>query len=431
MVFYIVPEIRYAIGLADIVSEPMMIITGHEHPAIALLRKQGIEVWCAEEEGKKTSYNAPGLLRLSAVQKLVLEVPVKKRKLLTFKISPPFTLLAEKLEAQVLMPSYKLNRFWEDKSRSAAALAKEKIPVKQSRTATLRSLSYRAVAKLLAAKNLVVQKPHGMAGNSTYFVNNEKEWKKLTSSIGVNPLVKVSPFLEGTVYTVNCLLSTKGKALCSYPMLQITGDERFTRYPGGTCGLDMTGAQKFKKPTLTKIEKVIQSLAKVLHKAGFWGWFGVDFVVSVRDAVTVLEINPRFTASISIFTQAQNLQLKHSFWQQFLDEKEKKVQWMRPLLYTSLLLRNITEDNQIISKKFTPGIYTCQKDTLLLKQESVLLKDLKADNEYLIIAKGKDSVIHPDGEFATIVTHRSATQKGSVDKELAKIADLVKMALLN
>ena len=73
MIFYIVPEIRYALGLAELSPEPMTIITGHEHPAIDILREQKVNVWCAEEKGKETSYHAPGLLRLSAVQKLIEE----------------------------------------------------------------------------------------------------------------------------------------------------------------------------------------------------------------------------------------------------------------------------------------------------------------------------------------------------------------------
>lgn len=429
MIFYIIPEIRYAIGLVELSPEPMMIITGHDHPAIALLRKQGIEVWCAEEKGKETSYHAPGLLRLSAVQKMILDCPAKKRKLLTFKISPQFTALATKLEAEILMPSFKLNRFWEDKSRGMEALAEAKVPVKESVTGTLRSLDYGKVKKALKAKKLVVQKPHGMAGNNTFFINTEKEWRKLSVTIGANPLVKVSPYLDGMPYTVNCFLSATGKVSVSYPMLQITGDENFTRYPGGTSGVDMTGVEKFKKSFLSKLTKIAENIAKTMHKTEFWGWFGVDFLVD-QDDLTVLEINPRFTASISLFTQAQHIQLKHSFWEEYLSGKAKKTDWMQPLPYTTLLLRNITLDNQTLVEHLVPGIYVWKKDMLELKQKTVLLADLKAADEYLIVTKGKDSVIHSDGEMATIVAPRSATKNGGIDKELQRVASFVQKVLL-
>lgn len=430
MIFYIIPEIRYAIGLTELSPEAMTIITGHKHPAIAILRKQGIEVWCAEEKGKETSYHAPGLLRLSAVQKMILECPVKKRKLLTFKVSPPFTALATKLEAEVLMPPYKLNRFWEDKSRSVDALTEAKVPMKESITATLRSLNYAKVKKTLQAKKLVVQKPHGMAGNNTFFINSEKEWRKLAITIGSNPLVKVTPYIEGTPYTVNCLLSAKGDVSSSYPMLQITGDERFTRYAGGTCGIDMTGVEKLKKPLLNKFTKAVESIAKAMHKTGFWGWFGVDFLLSDKEDLLVLEINPRFTASISLFTQAQHIYLKNSFWQEYLSSKTKKTDWMQPLPYTSLLLRNITLENQTLLNDLDPGIYGWKKDVLELKKKTVQLADLKEENEYFIMTKGKNSVVHSDGEIATIVAPRSATQKGTIDKDLAKVAEFVKQVLL-
>ncbi len=428
MLFYIIPEIRYAIGLAEQLQEKIVLITSQKHPALSYLRQQGLEVWCAEEEGYDAPYHAHGLLLLPPVRKLIENCTPAERYLVTFKNSPPFTLQAKKLQAKIVMPSFKLNRFWEDKRRGLAELAKVGVVVKPDITATWLDLSYAQVAQELQCESLVVQKPFGMAGNSTFFVNDEMQWATLGKQIGENPLVKVTPFLSGESFTVNCLLLPNGEVKSSYPMLQLTGDMRFTRYPGGTCGIDMTGTRTFSAQFLKGLSAAMTDIGKALAKTKFWGWFGVDILISNGEFV-VLEINPRFTASISLFSQAQYAAFGHSFWQEYFEGARKSWDAQKPLPYTSLLIRNTSTQDMTLAHSFESGVYKLDADKLVLMKKTVFLKDLERDS-YVIVSKSANACIHPDGEIATVVAYGSATENGNANLHLAKVADLVKIALL-
>lgn len=427
--FYIIPEIRYAIGLVEQLKQDVIVITSHKHPALSYLREQGITIWCAEEHGHEPPYHAHGLLLLPEVRAFIEGKPYPERLLVTFKNSPPFTLQAKRLRAKVLMPSFKLNRFWEDKNRGLGELAKAGVAVKTSLTDTWLNLSYAGVCAQFNSDRLVVQKPFGMAGNSTFFVNSDAEWQALNGKIGENPLVKITPYLDGESFTVNCLLLPSGEVKSSYPMLQITGDKRFTRFAGGTCGIDMTGTRTFSAKFLKELAAALETIGQTMQSSKFWGWFGVDILISNGECV-VLEINPRFTASISIFSQAQYLQTKHSFWQEYFEGNQGKWQTQQPLPYTSLLLRNTESDELAIKGNFKPGIYTFEDDGLKLVNNTIFLKDLLSPGQYLIVNKGEGTKIHVDGEMATIVAYGSATQAGSIDANLAKVANLVRIALV-
>ncbi|OGC82288.1 MAG: hypothetical protein A2V81_02005 [Candidatus Abawacabacteria bacterium RBG_16_42_10] len=432
MIFYIIPEIRYGIGLPELSPEPMMIVTSHRHPAIIFMRNAGALIWCAEENSEEPYYQAHQLLELEKVQKLITDVPESECHLLTFKITPRFEKLAALLHAKVLMPSFKLNRFWEDKNKGMDELRKLNIPVKDAVSGMWQDFTYDNVVERFHTKSLVIQKPRGMAGSSTHFVHSQEEWNELGSALGINPLLKISPYLIGSTYTVNALVNTAG-IYSGYPMFQITGDKRFTRYEGGTSGVDMSGGRSFSAILLQEIKNIIEKIGKKMAEDGFFGWFGVDFIVDQNDKVTIIEINPRFTASVSIFSQAQHHDFQADFWSGSLDLVQNLPDMMKPLPFTTLILRNVGEENMNIARNFSPGIYhldpTPGAERLILKKQTVFIKDMTNPQEYLIIAKGIDTEIHPDGEMATIVTHRSAVKNEQIDDDLGKVANLVTMAL--
>lgn len=432
MIFCLFPEIRYGIGLLEQLSEPGYIITSHKHAAVEAIRNQGFQVFCLEEEGLDPVGQAHQMLEVEAIRALIIALPVAARKLVTFKISPRLEKLAQDLQVEVLMPSSQLNRFWEDKNKGMAELEKLQLPIKPSVSGSWQNLQFSALQSTWDAETLVVQKPRGMAGSTTYFVHNDEEWHQLNDILH-NTLVKVTPYLEGKPYTVNCCVNDTG-VYHGYPMYQITGDRRFTRYAGGTCGVDMSGGRTFTAEFLSQLDQIIIKTGQALKDTQFFGWFGIDFLVSKDDKITILEINPRFTASISIFSQYQFAQFGGSFWQATLDHQKKLPDTSHPLPLTTLIIRNTTTDTITLENSVTAGIYEAKDNDYVCAKSTILISDLCAiatKQNYLIVAKAKGTKILPDGEIATIVTPRSATDSnGNIDQDLGKIADWVTMVLL-
>lgn len=432
MIFFLLPEIRYGIGLLEHVEEPACIVTSHRHEAVGIIRDQGYEVICLEEEGLEPVYQAPQMLELELVRSKIMQLPYNERKILTFKISPRLEVLARSLQATILMPPSELNRFWENKDKGMAELTAIGVPTKSSVSAAFGSLSYHSLAKDWQYSKLVVQKPRGMAGSTTYFVDSEQEWSDLEPILH-NTLVKVTPYLEGKTFTVNCLLNDTG-VYHSYPMFQITGDRRFTRYPGGTCGVDMTGGRSFSNEFLQKLTQIVHKIGAALKKTNFWGWFGLDFIVTNTDEIIIIEINPRFTASLSIFSQYQSVMFSASFWSGYIDRKQPLPNVVKPLPLTTLILRNTAEETKVVENDLSCGLYEHTNNQLHLNSSTIFISDLcslpSKLPQYLVVSKAKGTAINMDGEYATIVTPRSAIdQNGNVDAELAKVADLVSMTL--
>lgn len=432
MIFFLIPEIRYGIGLLEQIEESACIITSHRHEAVGIIRDQGLEVMCLEEEGLEPVYQAHQMLELESVRAKILKLPYVERKILTFKITPRLENLAADLQAEILMPSAELNRFWENKSKGMVELAAVGVPTKPFVSGGFGSFTYQKLTHDWACSKLVVQKPRGMAGSSTYFVSSLAEWESLSATLH-NTLVKITPYVEGKTFTVNCLLNDTG-VYHGYPMFQITGDQRFTRYPGGTCGVDMSGGRSFTPQFLQGLTEIVRKIGDALKKTKFWGWFGLDFLVTEKDEIVVIEINPRFTASLSIFSQYQSLLYSGSFWSAYIDRKQHLPNVVKPIPLTTLILRNTSPDSKKINQNLPCGNYQISNHALTLNYSTIFISDLcslpSAVPQYLVVAKAKGTTINSDGEYATIVTPRSAIdQNGNIDDGLAKIANLVTMTL--
>ncbi len=432
MIFFLLPEIRYGIGLMEQIPNQVCIVTSHQHQAVAEMQAQGQNIICLEAEGLAPVSQAHQMLELDLIRARILEIPKAERKILTFKITPRLSKLALKLEAEVLMPPYQLNRFWEDKNKGMAEFAKVGVPTKPSMSGAFATFNYQTIVNQWDYTKLVIQKPRGMAGSTTYFVETPTEWQEL-SGILHNTLVKITPYIEGDPFTINCLLNNTG-VYHGYPMFQITGDKRFTRYSGGTCGVDMTGGRTFDAGILQKLDEIVHLIGTALKKTDFWGWFGLDFLVTPKGEIVIIEINPRFTASISIFSQAQHYFLESSFWQGYIDKKKVFPDMVKPLPVTSLILRNTATESVKINNSLSSGIYEIDETSFKHKKQTTKISDLcslpSALTSFLVVAKSVGTEIQPDGEFATIVAPRSAVDmNGNIDDSLGKIADFVTMVL--
>lgn len=436
MIFFLLPEIRYGIGLVEQVADPVCIVTSHKHQAVDEMQAQGQDIICLESVGLAPVNQAHQMLELDLIRARILQLPKAERKILTFKITPRLTKLALELEAEVLMPPYQLNRFWEDKNKGMSELTKVGLPTKPGISGAFATFDYQTIVNQWHYSKLVIQKPRGMAGSSTYFVENEMQWHEL-SNVLHNTLVKITPYIEGDPFTINCVLNQTG-IYHGYPMFQITGDKRFTRYSGGTCGVDMTGSRVFDPAFLKKLDDIVQRIGTALQKTDFWGWFGIDFLINKKGEIVIIEINPRFTASISIFSQAQNYFLGASFWQAYIDRTKKLPNMSKPFPITSLILRNTSTESFKVKNSLSSGIYEKNGTSFNLKKQTTKISDLfphARDDltdlaSFLVVAKSAGTEIQPDGEFATIVTPRSSVDmNGNIDDDLGKIADFVTMSL--
>ncbi len=141
----------------------------------------------------------------------------------------------------------------------------------------------------------------------------------------------------------------------------------------------------------------------------------MDFIVNKND-VDLIEINPRFVASIPFFTkmQIQDKQLPFLLLHilEFLNNKTKNVfqqsfrEWDKENNFNAsqLILRNIKNKPVKIRKSLTSGIYEVKNNKLTFKKKVYYMKRDLNNNEFLIQCVVKNSIINPDMEYANIQT---------------------------
>lgn len=150
---------------------------------------------------------------------------------------------------------------------------------------------------------LVVQSPRGFMGRKTWAVGDEESWHAVRGELAGRP-AKVARFIAGRPGTLNVVVDSAGTVLCSAPIVQVTGEPRLTPYRLGSCGNDFTW-RPAPHPQDGPYE-LARRLGPVLAARGYRGHFGIDFVVeTVGDETSrtwLIEINPRLTASMALYS---------------------------------------------------------------------------------------------------------------------------------
>ena len=420
-VFFITPNPNRAIGLEGIIKN-YYVICSQKSDAVDYFKKNKTAVLCLNNNKIKNSGKI--LLNKKVINYIKNKSKNKKVNIITFKPSPMIQKICAENDFNYLGNDWKLNRDLEDKIKFVEITKKLKIPNANSKIIKLEK--NKCSLNFSKNKKFIIQLPRGFSGNSTFLVESRSGFSKILKKYE-NRKVKLSKYLEWETYTINACVA-EGKILISKPIFQITGLLSYNKNSFGTCGNDYVYPKKFQtegEQTLvclrSKQEKKIFDYTKkvgdYLKKSGYKGIFGLDFVVNNSD-VNLVEINPRFVASIPFFTklQIQNKQELFLFLHilEFLTplnppliRREKKInfkEWDSKNNFNAsqLILRNIKNKPIKIKKSLTSGIYKIKNNKLVLKKETCSFDENLEKNEFLIQCVAKNSVINPDLEYANI-----------------------------
>lgn len=115
-------------------------------------------------------------------------------------------------------------------------------------------------------------------------------------------LVSVAPFLDGAMpLNIGATVWTDGVTI-SHPSVQLIGVRDCAARPFGYCGNDFGLASELDIGVLDTIEGSVLQIGRWLHRFGYLGTFGVDFLL--HEGVPLFtEINPRFQGSTHASSQ--------------------------------------------------------------------------------------------------------------------------------
>jgi len=246
----------------------------------------------------------------------------------------------------------------------------------------------------------VVQFPYGSSGNGTFLIKSPEDMIALSGKYP-GKTATVRSYIDGFSININAIIvsTQKGpRTFCCYPSAQIVGIPECGNSDTSFCGNDYGITGTLDRKIIRKVERNVRAIGKWMSAYGYKGIFGMD-MVSDGEEVYVVEINPRFQNSTSLFTTLEainkpydnKLVLLHIA--EFLQDNDKILaqyvmkypfeDLMTPLNGSQIILHNGPYDT-VIKGDITPGIYRISRNGLRFVSRSASLGDCRDKEEILV-----------------------------------------------
>lgn len=429
-IFYVANVADRGVGPEDIIPNYHIICIDYDNE-VDYLEKAGAKIFCLEKEfGKKNVIfrNSAVLLGQEPVKKYIKEntPPGMQAAVVVFKPSLAAEKIARENNWKILNNSAIFSKEIEDKFNFIFIGKSLHIRIPDAETIDFGRLSYWELKKYY--DYFVVQLKSGYAGSSTFFIRSKDDYSRLMDAFFRDPsgkksfMVKVSKFIRGIPATVNaCVISSE--VYVGKPCYQITGEELCTNNRGTTCGNDW-GVLRISAKASDEINEIGKKIGLYLKGKGYKGIFGLDFIISDKDEdVYLIEINPRFVASIPFYTK---LEIKNSMlpmmalhFLEFLGikysigfpAKELFDKNSSAIFGSQLVLRNKEGKICTPAGEMKSGVYRFDKGNLIFLRPGYSPLDLNLPNEFIILAAAKGRKVKPENEVARLESTASLAGK--------------------
>lgn len=211
--------------------------------------------------------------------------------------------LAEKLGLEIMFPSAEMRTFLDNKvntNRIAERAGVACVPYVLSKVNNYKHLT--KVSKELGTQ-LVIQTPFGDSGHTTFFISNEKEYKKYAEEIEAEDEVKIMKRIRCRGSAIEACVTRHGTIVAPL-MTELVGFKELTPYEGGWCGNEIY-PNAFTPELRQKAIENTQLFGNQLREEGYKGYFELDFLIDQDNGEIYLgELNPRVTGASSITNHA-------------------------------------------------------------------------------------------------------------------------------
>jgi len=209
--------------------------------------------------------------------------------------------LCKKAGIEVCFPPAALRTQIDDKVETTRIA--ERAGVKCVPNALAKVDSYESLRKIARSKrlgdDLVVQTAFGDSGHTTYFISNEKEFKKYENDITAAPEVKIMKRINCRGSALEACVTRHG-TIVGPLMTELVGFPELTPYKGGWCGNEVF-AGAFTNKTRRDARNAAMAFGDELRKLGYRGYFEIDFLTDLDTGKVYLgECNPRITGASSM-----------------------------------------------------------------------------------------------------------------------------------
>ena len=209
--------------------------------------------------------------------------------------------LCEQLGLRVCFPPAKLRQRIDNKlmtTRIGNEAGVKSVPNVLSPVKSYEHLLQVARRRKLGDK-LVVQTAFGDSGHTTFFISNEREYKKYAEEIEAEKEVKVMKRVRCRGSALEACVTRHG-TIVGPLMTELVGFKELTPYKGGWCGNEVF-ADAFPQKARDFARRSAFKIGEALRKRHYRGYFEVDFLSDLDTGDVYLgEINPRITGASSM-----------------------------------------------------------------------------------------------------------------------------------
>lgn len=403
-IFFVTPDVKRGLGFAGILPKYHIVCTDFD-PIIPVLKNQGANIFCLEEIGGTISRqirNSGKLLENPQVLEYIKSNSKGTPKLMYFKPSAKLDILIAENHFLPVGNNSAVNEIYEDKI-NFYLLARKNFPqyCLPCVTGILSNLNYPDLARECGLP-FVLQFGHGWAGNTTFFIHEEKEFSLLAGKFP-HTNVKVSKFIEGFTILNNCCISD-GEIYISSPAVQIDSIAHLCEKPGVTCGRQWP-ARFISTNQIEQIKNISKIIGNFMNTDGFRGFFGIDFLIDKGTGqIYISEVNARLTASSAFFTLLEiglnTIPLMAYHLAEFMGISLGEGHEGRELTGSQIIFRKVP--NKSIPDDNLFGVYNCEGNKQDLTRNNYYPENL-SKNEYIYIGRNSTSA-KPGDEFARIET---------------------------
>jgi len=277
--------------------------------------------------------------------------------------------LAKELDLQVCFPPAKLRDAVDDKIN--ATRIGNRAGVKSVPNALAKVSSWAELKQ--AAKGLgrdwVIQTAFGDSGHTTFFIKNERDYKKHAEEINEAPEVKIMKRIDCRQTAIEACVTRHG-TIVGPLMTELVGFKELTPYKGGWCGNEVFD-DAFDKTVRTQARKMTFKFGEELRKMGYRGYFELDLLQDKKtDELYLGEVNPRITGVSSMTNLAAFAHadaplflfhlLEYMGVPYDLDVDDLNKRWADPDnidSWSQLVIKHTDDDVRMISAAPRTGIY--------------------------------------------------------------------------
>ncbi|MDZ7846481.1 MAG: hypothetical protein U5L96_06785 [Owenweeksia sp.] len=185
--------------------------------------------------------------------------------------------LAKKMGLDIMFPSAKKRNWLDNKVNTNRIAEKAKVQCVPYVLSPVKDYSHLQEVSSLLGKDLVIQTPYGDSGHTTFFIANEKEFKKHEEEILAEKEVKIMKRINCRGAAIEACVTRHGTVVAPL-MTELVGFKELTPYKGGWCGNEIY-SDAFTPSIRKKARKYTQQFGDQLRKEGSQGYFELDFLI--------------------------------------------------------------------------------------------------------------------------------------------------------